>query len=335
VTNRSAGGGIYGNSGIRWRQKFISKCHVKTNNIDEPIYACIFCIEENKTVEEHDATVFFSVTQLFRHLAKHPRPLPAVAGISTIYGPQPPTMLDFDIHFTIPEPASPSQYSMIEIAPKVATRPSAHAITTHHPKSTGRSARDPEGNPTLNFAAGARIVGITFPDRFHGQWCVGYHDGDRGSFPANTIVLEMPTNADRLMNAQSSLIAYSKWEFKPKEAKDGGWLRFSKGERISNIGYAFQDHWCWSGQNSKGKWGLFPAAFVDNLQDASGLSTTPTSVKSSLGGFGRMPSFPLRRNHSSRNERAGSVRSVSRLGGIGEAHLDAQPGLEVVRGFGR
>jgi hypothetical protein len=33
------GSGIYGNSGIRWRQKFISKCHVKTSSIEEPLYA--------------------------------------------------------------------------------------------------------------------------------------------------------------------------------------------------------------------------------------------------------------------------------------------------------
>ncbi|EHL02216.1 hypothetical protein M7I_1810 [Glarea lozoyensis 74030] len=31
--------GIYGNSGIRWRQKFISKCHIKTGSIEEPMYA--------------------------------------------------------------------------------------------------------------------------------------------------------------------------------------------------------------------------------------------------------------------------------------------------------
>ncbi|RAL60286.1 hypothetical protein DID88_000065 [Monilinia fructigena] len=66
--------GIYSNTGIRWRQRFISKCHLKTTSVDDPIYGCIFCIEDHRTVEDHDATVFFSVTSLFRHLARHPRP---------------------------------------------------------------------------------------------------------------------------------------------------------------------------------------------------------------------------------------------------------------------
>jgi len=29
-----------------------------------------------------------------------------------------------------------------------------------------------------------------------------------------------------------------------------------------HIGYLFEGHWCYSGQNRKGKFGLFPAAFV-------------------------------------------------------------------------
>ncbi|KAF4627996.1 hypothetical protein G7Y89_g10153 [Cudoniella acicularis] len=200
--------GIYGNSGIRWRQKFISKCHVKTNSIEEPYYACIFCIEEHKTVEEHDATIFFSVGQLFRHLAKHPRPLPNVYGVTTIYGYQPPEVLDFDLHFTTTEPR-PTQYSLGEIASKVATRASAQATSTHNPKTSGRNARDPDGNETLHFAAGARIVGITFPERWSGQ---------------------------------CTLTAIARWDFKPKEAKDGGWLKFSRGDKITCVGLDFPNY---------------------------------------------------------------------------------------------
>lgn len=337
--------GIYGNSGIRFRQKFISKCHLRTNSVDEPMYACIFCIEEHRTVEEHDATVFFSVTKLFQHLAKHSQPLPNIAGISIMYGFQPPHLLDFDIHFTSPEPKF-QQFNMMEIAPKLSSRPAAHAMATHHPKNNRSGFRDPEGNPTLHFAAGARIVGITFPDRFHGQWCMGYHDGDRGSFPASTIMLEMPVREDFLMNPQSNLVAFAKWDFKPKDAKEGGWLKFSKGDRISSVGYTFQDQWCWSGQTgagNKSRWGLFPAAFVEGLVEDRGaangkLGTSPGSLKQSGGlGLGSLGSI-IGRHKSSKghgHERSASMRSSGSTGSGGNGGLGGmvaiQPGLEVVQ----
>ena len=320
--------GIYGNNGIRWRQRFISKCHLKSHSIDEPLYGCIFCIEECKTVEETDATVFFSVAQLFKHLATHTRPLPTVAGITTLYGFQEPTALDFDLHFTTKEPKLHA-FCMAEIAPKVATRASAHAITTHHSK---RNNRDPDGNPVLQFAVGARIVGITYPERFHGQWCVGYHDGERGSFPASAIQLDMPAKEDVFMSAQSNLIASAKWDFKPKDQKDASWLKFSKGDRIQSIGYNFQDQWCWSGQTSKGKWGLFPAAFVENLQEGGKMGTSPGGVKTGGLGFGsRMPSFPIGRHKSSRQDRSASLTST---GGGSSPVVQMQPGLEVAHSYG-
>jgi hypothetical protein len=256
-------------------------------------------------------------------------------------------VLDFDIHFTTAEPKF-QQFSMSEIVPKVATRPVAHATTTHHPKNNRSSSRDPEGNPTLHFAAGARIVGITFPERFGGQWCIGYHDGERGSFPANMIALEMPVREDVLMNAQSNLVAFAKWDFKPKDAKEGGWLSFKKGERIGCVGYTFQDQWCWSGQigtGSKSKFGLFPAAFVEGLREDVGgsgntkLGSSPGSVRMGGGlggglGLGRIGSgFGLGRNKSSRgHERSASVRSSGSTGSGGLGGLVAvQPGLEVVQ----
>jgi hypothetical protein len=336
--------GIYGagSTGIRFRQRFLSKSHLRTNSVDEPLYSCIFCIEEHRTVEEHDATVFFSVAKLFQHLAKHTRPLPTIVGISTLYGFQPPHILDFDIHFTTDEPKV-QQFGMREIAPKIATRPSAHASATHHPKNNRSASRDPEGNPPLHFAAGARIVGITFPDRFNGQWCIGYHDGERGAFPAHTIMLELPVREDVMMNAQSNLIAFAKWDFKAKDAKEGGWLKFNKGDKISAVGYTFQDQWCWSGQTgtgSKSKWGLFPAAFVEGLREDVGgnvqgkLGSSPGSVKMGgglgLGMLGSRIGSGLGRNKSSRgHERSASMRSSGSTGSSG-GMVAVQPGLEVV-----
>ncbi|EDN98218.1 hypothetical protein SS1G_13075 [Sclerotinia sclerotiorum 1980 UF-70] len=329
--------GIYSNTGIRWRQRFISKCHLKTTSVDDPIYGCIFCIEDHRTVEDHDATIFFSVTSLFRHLARHPRPLPQVTGITTVYGIQPPSVLDFDIQFTIHEPKL-STYCMFEIASKVASRPSAHATITHHPKPTAKTFRDPDGQPTMHFADGAKIVGITFPERFGGNWCIGYHDGERGSFPATAISLLSPPRDEVKMNPQSSLQAVAKWDWKPKD-KEEGWLKFSKGERIYNVGYAWQDQWCWSGCTSKGKWGLFPSSFVEDLMstDSSSGNAKASKIlgtdieKKERGGLGaafgfsgsksRMVSFPLSRNRSARSgqspvQRDDRERSGSSLSGF-------------------
>ncbi|KAF7856303.1 hypothetical protein EAF04_009831 [Stromatinia cepivora] len=329
--------GIYSNTGIRWRQRFISKCHLKTTSVDDPIYGCIFCIEDHRTVEDHDATIFFSVTSLFRHLARHPRPLPQVTGITTVYGIQPPSVLDFDVQFTIHEPKL-STYCMSEIASKVASRPSAHATITHHPKPAAKTFRDPDGQPTMHFADGAKIVGITFPERFGGNWCIGYHDGERGSFPANAISLLSPPRDEVKMNPQSSLQAVAKWDWKPKD-KEEGWLKFSKGERIYNVGYAWQDQWCWSGCTSKGKWGLFPSSFVEDLMstDSSSGNAKASKIlgtdieKKERGGLGaafgfsggksRMVSFPLSRNRSARSgqspvQREERERSGSSLSGF-------------------
>ena len=137
------------------------------------------------------------------------------------------------------------------------------------------------------------------------------------------------------MNAQSTLIAYAKWDFKPKDAKEGGWLKFSKGDRISAVGYTFKDQWCWSGQTSKGKWGLFPASFVEDLQvEKSRLASSPGSVKS--GGLGlRIGSIPLGRRKSSRSRPESTYGSgqlsgsPASAGGMGSA-VNFQPGLEVV-----
>jgi hypothetical protein len=201
---------------------------------------------------------------------------------------------------------------------------------SNHPRNARSDSRDPDGNPVLHFAMGARIIGVSFPDRFNGIWCTGYHDGVRGAFPASTITLDLPGRDDEVMNTQSNLVAFAKWDFKLKNAKESRWLKFSKGETITHIGYRFQDHWCWTGQNAKGQWGLFPNAFVDNLHDGGLFSMSPGSIKK--GGLSsRIPSFPLGRHKSSnKHERKPSIMSTS-SGGSGNSMVQHQPGLEVVQ----
>ncbi|KAG9244854.1 hypothetical protein BJ878DRAFT_479768 [Calycina marina] len=321
------GTGIQGSGGIRYRQRFLSKCHVKTSSHEEPYYACIFCIEEKRTLEPHDATLFFSAALLIRHLAKHPQPMSPIAGLHVLYGVQPAHTVDFDVHFAVPHTKT-TQYNMSEISSKVYSRPIAHATMSNHFKITHPKSRDAAGEPILHFAAGARIVGVTFPEKFGGQWCRGYHDGDRGIFPASSITLDLPGPEDVLMNAQNSLVAFAKWDFKPKDTKEGGWLSFKKGEKITCIGYAFQDQWCWSGQTSKGKWGLFPQAFVESLCMDNGSSSG--SVSKGLGA--RIASIPLGKKKSARPERSISIVSNSSSGIRSIESINGQPGLEVVSG---
>lgn len=262
-------------------------------------------------MEDHDATVFFSVNQLLRHLASHARPLPKVSGITTVYGFQHVDVVNFDIHFTSQEPKL-QIFNMREISQKVATRPSAVGTTTFHPKNSHRDAQDPNGDDVLHFAIGARIVAITFPERFSGTWCRGYHDGGQGSFPASAISLEKPAKEDVLMDPQSTLITTAKWDFKPKDTKDGDWLRFSKGDKIFCIGYTFPDSWCWSGQNSKGKWGLFPAVFVENCQER------PAGLSRRESGFS-IPKMSLLSRNKSKVDNGGPSRKMSVLSnGTGE-----------------
>lgn len=67
----------------------------------------------------------------------------------------------------------------------------------------------------------------------------------------------------------SSISAIAKWDHKPPKDSNGAWLRFSKKERISKIGYPYPEAWCWTGQNAKGKWGIFPASFVTGVAEGA------------------------------------------------------------------
>ncbi|KAI9730045.1 MAG: hypothetical protein M1818_008314 [Claussenomyces sp. TS43310] len=251
---------IVGGGGIRFRQRFLSKSHVSSKHIHEAAYACIFCIENGMTVASHDATVFFSVSQLLRHIQKHPRPLKEVEGIRVLYSDQ-PGAIDFDICFKDMEPRiEPSN----DLTDKLRARPTAVALVTHRQHEKDYKEKDPDGNKTLQFAAGANIVGVTYPPRFNGQWCCGYHDGEKAHFPASTIQLNRPSKENVPLSSKSPLIAIAKWEHRSKDTSSG-WLSFKSNEKITNIGFAYEDFWCWSGMNSKGKYGFFPAAFLEGL----------------------------------------------------------------------
>lgn len=104
--------------------------------------------------------------------------------------------------------------------------------------------RTPSSDPsvaTLQFFAGQRIVGIEFPARFNGEWALGWVDNVRGAFPVDCVKLEAPSEREVRKTNVSPLRAVARWKRHPKEkeVKEGGWLRFEKGEVISNISCEF------------------------------------------------------------------------------------------------
>lgn len=73
-----------------------------------------------------------------------------------MYGQQ-VDILDFDIHFKTMEP-KPSPFA--NVAGTFQGCPTAHAIADHRDRVRGFRSQDPDGRPTLQFALGARIVGM-------------------------------------------------------------------------------------------------------------------------------------------------------------------------------
>lgn len=153
--------------------------------------------------------------------------------------------------------------------------------------------RPPDGAEVVAFAAGARILGIEFPDKYQGEWCLGWADHECGLLPTEAIRLDPPRRNDVRSQGSSTMKAVARWKFSVKEAKDKGggggggeWLSFSKGEVITNIGCelsvysarsllshteerrpaqtgSHQGHWCWWGTNSKGRSGMFPRSHIE------------------------------------------------------------------------
>ncbi|KAI0424258.1 hypothetical protein F5Y09DRAFT_324874 [Xylaria sp. FL1042] len=249
--------GSFSSNTIGFRLRILQKCHLPIRVIEEQMYGCIFCIQAGHTLEESDATVFFNQKQLFAHMARHPRPLPKVAGITVIEEPElPPQLKDnFDLHF----PHPPTESVMVGIAREVARLPAAVATDTK--KITHGAMRlPPDRQAALHFCIGSKIVGIEFPAKYEGKWALGWHDGVRAAFEADAVQLEAPPKAEVKMQATSSVQAVARWKWNQKG--DDRWLKFDKGDVIKNISWVYAEHWCWSGTTSKGS-GVFPQSHLD------------------------------------------------------------------------
>lgn len=244
---------------MRFRLRLLYKSHIATATRSqrqaESHYACLFCALAGATVREGDATVFTTPDHLLLHLARHPQPLPEVEGVRVVYGGGSDTAgdndsdndfdHDFDLHFV--RPPLPSPPTPPGTATATATR---EHVQRYGAKKLPRPS--PYGGDMLPFLAGARIVGISFPDKWDGKWCLGWHDGVAGAFPARAVQLEPPRPSEVPMASSSSgMSVTARWAWRMDDGKKGKkdrddaaalagdddavWLSFAKGETIANV----------------------------------------------------------------------------------------------------
>ena len=224
---------------ILYRLRFVYKSHMKVKSTHTVTYGCLFCAEQGHTVHEADATVFSREEQLFQHLARHPHPLPEVEGVTVLYGKtdaDSPLIEDYDLHF--PGPPAPSPYPDDAA---LRSLPAARTIKNHERKYGSRALTDPDGSKEgiVQFFSGSRILGVEFPENWKGKWCMGWHEGVRGSFPASLISLEPPEYPPEIGN--TGLVATTRWTWDKRDFKDtsAGWLSFGLYETIYNISCEF------------------------------------------------------------------------------------------------
>lgn len=222
-------------SGVMYRTRFLFKSHLTITDLASMRYACLFCTHAGQTVREGDATVFFSQDQLLRHLSRHPQPLGPVPGVTVLYGSvagdDADLAEDYDLHF--PDPPAPSPVPSMALA----CFPSATALKSHVRRFGEKPLVDPDGNgDVLKFLVGARVVGVEFPERWGGKWCVGWHDGVRGAFPAKLVEIEGPRQSEISLQSNSGVSVVTRWKWDPKDNGRTGWMAFDKGDTIRNIG---------------------------------------------------------------------------------------------------
>ncbi|KAJ5008983.1 hypothetical protein K4K57_009567 [Colletotrichum sp. SAR 10_99] len=219
---------------IGYRVRFLQKSHIATKRADEALYGCVFCVQSQRTLEECDATVFFSQKKLFEHLARHPRPLPQVPGVTVVEEAEIPFNLrnNYDLHFRAPPKPSPLADKQLELSQL------PHATATQTVKRMYGMRLLYDQTPAFELANGARLSGVAFPAKYNGEWVMAWHEGNYGSAPVDVVKLEPPPRAEIKMDTTSNISAVARWKFAPKSKDGGDWLKFDQGERITNISYA-------------------------------------------------------------------------------------------------
>ncbi|KAF4126624.1 hypothetical protein GMORB2_0360 [Geosmithia morbida] len=266
-------------SGINYRIRFLQKSHLTVKRIDDVQFGCVFCAQQGHTLDKSDATVFFSGHHLFDHLARHPRPLPAVPGMTVIEGDTVPDKHynDYDIHFRNPPLPHPVLERIDGVGSSMPT-----GISKEQSRRLFGQRLLPDRSPALQVAKGARITSLRWPDRYNGEWCFGWHEGTFASIPFDIVRLEVPPSDEIRYDRQSLVTAKAKWRFSVKDKEYGDWLKFDKNETISNLCWVDRDYWCWSGTNEKNKSGIFPQAFINTntiMEPTEGVQSRITSLR--------------------------------------------------------
>ncbi|KAI5862519.1 hypothetical protein GGS23DRAFT_605472 [Durotheca rogersii] len=248
--------GNFCKAGVLYRLRFLYKSHIVSTSAFMMQFGCLFCAQKGQTVYADDATVFSTQDQLFTHLSRHPQPLPEIPGVVVLYS-QDAQVEDYDLHFQNPPVAS----QLPDIA-SLSRLPSAIAVKGHV-KRYGRDVTDPEGNSdqVLRFLEGGRVVGIEFPEKWKGKWCVGWHDGQWGTFPLKHVILEGPARTPGMATAAEGVFVTTRWKWDVKDSTVG-WISFDKDETLSNVSWINMDDWCWFATKKNGKSGIFPRSHV-------------------------------------------------------------------------
>lgn len=141
---------------------------------------------------------------------------------------------NYDLHLSRPVLVS----ILADFKRELATLPAGSAMQTCRPTPTSSLKRPSDGAEVLSFAAGARILGVEFPEKYQGEWALGWADHEQGLFPVDAIRLDRPRRNDVRNQGPSPMAAVTRWRFSVRAAKDkdgGDWLSFGKGEVITNI----------------------------------------------------------------------------------------------------
>ncbi|KAL9565165.1 hypothetical protein ACKAV7_010810 [Fusarium commune] len=163
--------------GILHRYRFLYKSHIAVRSINSIFFGCPFCDRTKSTLQEDDATVFQSIDLLFRHISRHPHPLPHVPGVVVVYESRDANTRgrqDYDLSFPHSTmTASPSGLPANDLD-RIASLPAARATKDHIRRRNERSQARPDSvSEVLQFLAGAKIVGVEFPEKWDGKWCQG------------------------------------------------------------------------------------------------------------------------------------------------------------------
>ncbi|KAI1760416.1 hypothetical protein GGR53DRAFT_509830 [Hypoxylon sp. FL1150] len=286
-------------SGVSYRLRFLYKSHLVSTSAFTMHFGCLFCAQKGQTVYADDATVFDTQDQLFKHLSRHPQPLPEIPGVVVLYGQvlmDDPNVEDYDLYFQNPPVAS-----ILPDAAALSKLPSAAAVKSHV-KRYGRDIVNPDGSTeqVLKFQEGARIVGIEFPEKWKGKWCTGWHDGLWGSFPTKFVLLEPPAHCPGATSSvDGCMFVTTRWKWDVKDTA-AGWLLLAKDETLSNVSWLNQDDWCWYGTKKNGKVGLFPRSHVkiESLRENAVWhegEDDNSSSRTKKGGSFSLPSIKIRR----------------------------------------